>query len=295
MIKYFNRHTKQYEIEKIAGEKYLKWTTDSPVGMTLLEVLIKKKFFSSLYGWTCDLKSSKNKIGQFIKDYDIDIKTFEKDIEEFSCFNDFFFRKLKAEARPIVQDAEALISPGDGRLFAYENVDMDNIVQIKGYTYKLKDLIANAETSAEYEGGVCMVLRLCPTDYHRFHFIDSGICDETIKIKGDYYSVNPLSLKRIPETFCRNKREWCVFHSQNFGDVLYVEVGATCVGSILQTYEPSTVLQKGSEKGYFKFGGSTVVLFFKKASIKIDEDILEQTRLGYETKVLMGEKIGTKA
>jgi phosphatidylserine decarboxylase len=103
-----------------------------------------------------------------------------------------------------------------------------------------------------------------------------------------------VALKKVENLFCQNKREWSVFHSDNFGDVLYVEVGATCVGSIIQTYEPGRRVNKGDEKGYFKFGGSTVILFFEPDKIKIDNDIIEQTNLGYETYVLMGEKIGEK-
>ena len=139
-----------------------------------------------------------------------------------------------------------------------------------------------------------MVLRLAPTDYHRFHFIDNGICDVSQKIKGDYYSVNPAALKKIPELFCKNKRELSLFHSQNFGDVLYIEVGATCVGSIIQTYFPKKNILKGSEKGYFKFGGSTIILFFEKEKVIFDSDLIEQTEKGYETKVMLGEKIGIK-
>jgi len=145
-----------------------------------------------------------------------------------------------------------------------------------------------------YNGGTCLIFRLCPTDYHRFHFIDDGVCSNTTKIKGHYYSVNPIALKSINKLFCQNKREWSIFHSDNFGDVIYMEVGATCVGSIIQSYSPNSKIKKGTEKGYFKFGGSTVILFFKKDTIKIDEDLLHQTQLGFETSVFMGEKIGLK-
>jgi phosphatidylserine decarboxylase len=137
-------------------------------------------------------------------------------------------------------------------------------------------------------------LRLCPTDYHRFHFIDSGIPKENHCIKGHYYSVNPIALKSIPKLFCENKREWSLFKSDNFKDVLHIEVGATCVGSIFQTYSPDTKVNKGDEKGYFKFGGSTTILFFEKDSVKIDSDILDQSKFGFECKVLFGENIGTK-
>ncbi|WP_031368458.1 phosphatidylserine decarboxylase, partial [Clostridium botulinum] len=92
----------------------------------------------------------------------------------------------------------------------------------------------------------------------------------------------------------KNKREYAIFHSENFGDVIFMEVGATCVGSIIQTYKPNTKIFKGDEKGYFKFGGSTVILFFKENTIKIDNDILNQSKLGYETSVVMGESIGIK-
>ena len=294
MIKYYNRQLNSYEIEKVAGEKYLCWTYSSPVGMTLLEAIIKKKLFSKLYGMHCDSKFSKKKIQGFIESLDIDMLNSENKIEEFKCFNDFFIRKLKAESRPLNIDENIFISPGDGRLLAYENIDLNNLVQVKGITYSLMALICNNLIASKLNDGICLILRLCPTDYHRFHFVDSGICDNTMKVKGSYYSVNPIALEKIDKVFCKNKREWSIFHSDNFGEILYVEVGATCVGTIIQSYDAGSKVSKGTEKGYFKFGGSTVVLFLEKGKIKIDVEIIKQTTLGYETKVLMGEQLGTK-
>jgi phosphatidylserine decarboxylase len=294
MIKYYNRETKEYEIEKVAGDKYLKWTYSSPVGMKFLELLIKKKLFSKIYGSFCDSKRSLKKVQAFVEDFDINMSHSEKSTEEFESFNDFFTRKLVEGARPIDRNEASLISPGDGRLSAYEYIDLDKLVQVKGFTYSLDSLIKNPEVAKKFSGGVCLILRLCPTDYHRFHFIDDGVCEETIKITGDYYSVNPVALERVPELFCKNKREWSLFHSNNLGDILHMEVGATCVGSIIQTYTPGDKMKKGDEKGYFKFGGSTTILFFEKDKVKVDRDIIEETNKGYETKVLMGEKIGEK-
>lgn len=294
MIKYYNRKTRKYEVEQVAGDKYLKWTYSSPLGMRLLELLIKKKLFSKVYGSFCDSKYSIRKIKSFIENFDIDMSECEKSIDEFKSFNDFFARKLKVTGRPINKNSDSLVSPGDGRLTVYENIDLNKLIQVKGFTYSLLNLIGNKEIAEKFSNGICLILRLCPTDYHRFHFIDDGICDSTINIKGDYYSVNPLALERVPELFCRNKREWSMFHSKNFGDILHIEVGATCVGSIIQTYSPGKNVKKGDEKGYFKFGGSTTILFLEKNRVKIDEDILEQTKQGYESKVLMGEKIGIK-
>lgn len=292
MIRYYNRKTKNYETENVAGEKYLNWIYSSPVGMSLLETVVKKKLFTSLYGSYCSSNLSKKKINQFIHDFNINMDEYEDNAEDFKSFNDFFIRKVKKASRPISMDKNSLVSLGDGKILAYENIDLDKIIQVKGYTYSLRELINNDEIANKYQNGICMVLRLCPTDYHRFHFIDSGTCGETVKIKGHYYSVNPVALAKVPRLFCENKREWSIFHSDNFGDVLYVEVGATCVGSIIQTYSPNERVERGSEKGYFKFGGSTVILFLEPNNATIDKDILDHTNQGIETAVLMGEAIG---
>ncbi len=294
MIQVYNRTTKSYEEELVAGKKYIEWTYESPIGKNITELIAKKKFFSKIYGMFCDTKFSSNKIQSFIENFNIDMTMSKKKVDEFASFNDFFTRELTSDARPINKDENILVSPGDGRITAYENIDLDNIVQIKGLTYSLKELIDSDTIASKYSNGICVILRLCPTDYHRFHFVDSGIPYETHHIKGHYYSVNPIALKAIPKLFCENKREWSLFKSDNFKDILHIEVGATCVGSIIQTYSPRNEVNKGDEKGYFKFGGSTTILFFEKDSVKIDNDIIEQSKCGFECKVLLGEQIGSK-
>lgn len=294
MIQIFNRKTKSYEEEKVFGDKYIKWCYESPLGKNMTELIVKRKIISSIYGFYCDRALSKRKIPSFIKDYEINMQECIKSENEFTSFNDFFSRKLKPEARPIDMNHSKLISPGDGRLFAYENINMDDLIQVKHLTYSLSELLCDDDIAKEYNGGTCLVLRLCPTDYHRFHFIDSGVPKKSKFINGNYYSVNPTALERIPKLYCQNKREWSIFKSDNFGEVIYVEVGATCVGSIIQTYTPEVKVKKGQEKGYFKFGGSTTILFFKKNVVKIDDDILNQTNLGFECKIQMGETIGEK-
>lgn len=237
---------------------------------------------------------SSKKIKSFIKVLDIDMSMYTKSYNEYSSFNEFFIRSLKPGARIIDKNDNILISPCDGKISAYENINLNKIVQIKGFTYSLKELLQDDKIYSLYNEGTCLIFRLCPTDYHRFHFIDNGICGGTTKIKGHYYSVNPVALKNINKLFCQNKREWSVFHSDNFGDTIYIEVGATCVGTIIQSYSKDSKVIKGDEKGYFKFGGSTVIILFKKNAIKIDDNLLIQTQLGFETAVLMGEKIGLK-
>ena len=292
MIKIYNRESKSYEIEKVLGENYIRWTYESPLGKSFLNIFLKRKIFSKLYGFFCDSKISRKKINNVIIEYNIDMNESIKQIKDFKNFNDFFTRKLHPSARPISKND--FISPGDGRLLAFENIDLENIVQVKGFTYSLKELINDDSIADKYQNGTCLILRLCPVDYHRFHFVDNGTISSNNKIKGNYYSVNPIALSGIKKLFCKNKREWSILNSDNFGDILYIEVGATCVGTIKQTYSPNTKVLKGSEKGYFKFGGSTVILFLEKNKIKIDSDILSETKKNIETKVKMGETIGIK-
>ncbi|MHB8064309.1 MAG: phosphatidylserine decarboxylase, partial [Ruminiclostridium sp.] len=254
MIKIYNRQTKQYDIEKVAGGKLLDTLYSTKVGNLGLELLVKRKIYSTLTGFFCDTRLSKRSIGKFAKDFSIDIKECINNLDEFSSFNDFFARKLKTTARSFDVPEDMLLSPGDGRLQAWSNIDSNNIIQVKGMSYSLSELLQDKELAKEYQNGTYLILRLCPVDYHRFHFFDSGLCGAPNKVKGDYYSVNPVALRKIPEVFCRNKREYSIFKTDNFGEVLYVEVGATSVGSIIQTFRPNSRVQRGEEKGYFKFG-----------------------------------------
>lgn len=294
MIKIYNRKTKQYDIEKVAGGRLLDVLYSNKIGRLSLELLIKRKIYSALTGFFFDTQLSKRSIKKFAESFSIDLAESIKTLGEFSSFNDFFARQLKSDAREFNTPDEMLISPGDGRLQAWEHIDYKRVIQIKGMDYSLAELLQDEKLAGEYQDGTYIILRLCPVDYHRFHFIDSGFCSEPRKIKGEYYSVNPVALSKIPEVFCRNKREYCIFKTDNFGDVIYVEVGATSVGSIIQTYGSDRKIRKGEEKGYFKFGGSTVLLFFKKDMVRIDNDILKQTEMGIETKVAAGEIIGRR-
>jgi len=292
-IYYIDRKTGEKKKEVVAGDRFLRWMYSTSSGNSILQLLVKKKLFSSLYGILQDVPFSKRKIESFANQ--LDIKMDEAEIEnvlEYKNFNDFFARKLKKDARPICNKEDSLISPADGRVLGYENIKMDEIIQVKGSIYKLEDLLQDKKLAGQYDGGICVVVRLCPSDYHRFHFPDSGVSYYSKKIDGNYYSVNPIALNKIAQVYCQNKREITLFNSDHFGEVVLMEVGATCVGSIIQTYEEGKKVKKGDEKGYFKFGGSTVIMFLQKDIVKIDEDIIENTKKGIETKVDMGEKIG---
>ena len=144
----------------------------------------------------------------------------------------------------------------------------------------------------KYEDGIFVIIRLAPVDYHRFHFPADGIIEDSHLINGDYYSVSTHAIRRNFRIFCENKREYSILKTQKFGDIVMIEVGATMVGGIKQTYKPNSFVKKGQEKGYFYFGGSTCILVFEKGKVKLDKDLIENTKKGIETKVYMGEKIG---
>ncbi|MBN4051057.1 MAG: phosphatidylserine decarboxylase [Alkaliphilus sp.] len=294
-IYYIDRKDGQVKQEEVAAYRMLKWTYETRVGKTLLELLIKKKIFSSFLGLFMETKLSKRKIDSFVNSLRIEMSEAEREkTHEYKNFNDFFARKLKAEARPVCQNDISMISPVDGRLLAYENIDLYSEIEVKGERYKLLDIFQDSEMASEFDSGTCVIARLSPIDYHRFHFPDNGSAHESKRVKGYYYSVNPLTMFSFIDVYCRNKREITKFDSDNFGEMCLVEVGATAVGSIVQTYQANSHIEKGAEKGYFKFGGSTVIMFIKKNKIVIDRDIIRNTDLGYETKVNIGERIGLK-
>lgn len=294
MIKYYNRQTQKYEEENVAGKGAISLIYSNPIGNNVLPKLASKKALTDFYGKCCDLKLSKIYIKKFVKKFNIDMNEYEKDIKEFHSFNDFFYRKLSADSRLITKNKNEFISPCDGKLLAIENIDSDSSFRVKGFRYTVNDLIQDKSLSSLYKNGTCLIFRLCPTDYHRFHFIDSGICSKSKYIKGCYYSVNPVALKNIDRVFTENKREYSILKSDHFDDILYVEVGATFVGSIIQSYKPNTKVTKGAEKGYFKFGGSTVIILLKEHILNLDKDIKTQSKLGIETSVQLGEKIGER-
>lgn len=289
-IRYFDRETGTIKTEKIAGEKWLVWLYNNPVGEATLWTLAKRKIASSVYGEMMDKESSVEKIQPFIEDFGIEMKDFQK--QNYHSFNEFFIRKLKPDSRPIDMDSSVVISPSDGKISAYENLGNSDFY-IKGHRFDVQSFLNNPNLAKKYENGTLLIFRLAPPDYHRFHFPISGTVSENIKIKGDYYSVNPLALRRNAEIFWLNKREYSIIKNPLFGEVIMAEVGATFVGSIEQTFKGNTV-KKGEEKGYFKFGGSTVVLIFEKNKIKVDADLLYMSSKNFETTVKMGEEIGVE-
>lgn len=292
-IYYINRKSGEKELEKVLGGNYLSWIYTSSIGKFLLETVLKKKIASTLYGKLQDSKKSAKKIPEFISEYNINMsEALLENPKDYNSFNDFFTRKLKSSSRPIDSDMDNLISPADGKVLAYENINSESVFQVKGSTFSLNDLLMDSSLSKKYYGGTFVVVRLCPTDYHRYHFLDNCVVKSYKEISGNYYSVSPIALYKKDKIYCKNKRNISVLGTENFGDVTFLEIGATFVGTIISKYSVSCSYKKGSEMGYFKFGGSTVAFLFEKDKVTIDSDIIKNSLNFLETQVFMGEKIG---
>lgn len=289
-IKFIDRKSGKTQIETPPGEGFLKFLYDNPFGKTAILPIAKRKFLSSWYGRKMNKPASIKKIEGFVKQLGIDMTEAVKPISDYNSFNDFFYRTLKPEARPI---ENGFTSPGDGKLLAFENISDIHDFFIKGREFTLPEFLNDKNLAEKHKNSSLFILRLAPNDYHRYHFPYTGIASKMTKIKGDYFSVSPYALAaNFTKVFCENKREYCILSTKEKGDIIVAPVGATMVGTIIETYKADSEVKKGDEMGYFAFGGSTIVLLIDKNNISIDKDILNNTKNKIETFVKMGEKIG---
>ncbi len=248
--------------------------------------LLNNHLVSKIVGSYMNSSLSKKRISKTIKQNNINMDKFEN--RDFTSYNDFFTRHKKNFS--FDHDKNHFIAPADSKLLAIK-LNNNSEFDIKNSIYTLKDIIKE-DLSKEYQNGYALIFRLEVSDYHRFHYIDDGIRDEYKYIKGCLHTVQPIAYYKY-KVFHRNSREYTILHTKNFGDIVEVEVGAMMVGKIVNNKNIKE-FKKGDEKGYFEFGGSTIILFVKDNKIIIDNDILLNSTLGKETIVSCGERIGVK-
>ena len=261
--------------------------------LALFHLLLNNPAFCRFYGWLQARPRSRRKIPSFVRKYSINLEEIEYPANEYPDFNAFFTRRLKPGARPFAPDADTLACPADGKVLVYQQLLEGARIPVKGASVPLKLLLDSEEEAHAYLHGSALVVRLAPYDYHRFHFPDSGEAGPTRVVPGRYYIVNPLGLARVPGVFWRNKRAITEINSDGFGRIACVEVGGFAVGSIVQSYTPGRVF-RGQEKGYFQFGGSTLVLLFEPGTVDFDDDLKEDSGRGTEVHVQAGNRIGAR-
>ncbi len=231
---------------------------------------------------------SKPMIKRFVRKNQIDMSAYMPC--KYRSYNAFFMRQIKPDQREISPDPNSLISPCDSKVSAYP-IETNTHFTIKHTPYTVASLLRDEELAKKFAGGYCVVLRLTVDNYHRYAYAVSGTKSEQRYIKGIFHTVNPIANDYVP-IYKENCREFCVIESEHFGTVVQMEVGALMVGRIVNYQQDSCEVVRGTEKGRFEFGGSTVVLLLEPGRVEISKDLLENTREGYETLVRMGEVIG---
>ena len=212
--------------------------------------------------------------------------------EKYRSFNAFFTRPVKPEARPVDTDPRALISPCDAKLTVVP-VTENTHFNVKGADYSLAAFLGCKKLAARFRGGQCLIFRLTPDDYHRYCYPDDCRPGKTRMIEGVLHTVNPVSAEYV-KVYHQNTRTVTLLHTAHLGDVLQIEVGAMIVGKIVN-HPHGRWVARGIEKGYFEFGGSTVVLVLEKDAAVIDPQIMQNSENGCETIVRYGSRIGMKA
>jgi phosphatidylserine decarboxylase len=301
MIRYHNRNSNRVEIEKVYGGQFVDLAYKNPIGFFLTKTLFAKPWLSKIIGAYEDSKSSVSRIAPFIEQYEINMGDYEA--QDFQSFNEFFIRKFKTGNRPFNSSNDVFCAGAEARYLAFENITANSRVKVKGIDISISELFGHTKEAhalaQEFDGGTVIIARLCPVDYHRFHFPCSGTVTHQYRVEGLLHSVNPAALSVEPAVFLQNERQVCIMKNDTFGNVAMIEVGALGVGKIVQSYAESNYVgssfEKGDEKGYFLFGGSTVIWVLKKNTFELAHDLATNSTSNeeiIETWIPLGDKLG---
>src|SRR5665213_3489495 len=201
--RYFDRYARELKTELVYGERWLRFVYENPAGRLALWLIVRRRLFSRWYGWKMNLSASGLQVLPFIAKYGIDVDDFAKSAFDYKTFNEFFYRALKPESRPIAPGARVAVFPADGRHLAFPDIEVADGFYVKGAKFTLAELFGEGGLPAEerarakqFAGGALLISRLCPVDYHRFHFPVDGVPGESRLIEGPLYSVHPIALRR---------------------------------------------------------------------------------------------------
>lgn len=283
-----DRETGKTFEEPVLGEKWIRWAYQDSKSGWMEKLFFRSAWFSKLMGRWYDSSFSRGRIQSAIDELHIDESEFACSKESFRSFNEFFVRYLKPEARPFSKDSNTIVSPAEGRVLVFPQLKGDTFVPVKGYNASIQKILHNR--AKPFLNGALAIVRLCPADYHRYHFPCDGDILDYIDYSGALHSVNPIALANAKDVFGENKRSCTLIQSANAGKIAYVEVGAFGVGSIVNSVCSGTV-KKMDEKGLFKFGGSTVILVFEPGKVAFSEDLLANSAAGKETLIKVGQPL----
>ncbi|GAA5905346.1 uncharacterized protein JCM6883_006366 [Sporobolomyces salmoneus] len=264
--------------------------TESARVRRLLDSLTKKQ------GLKYDSPASKRDIAPFIAFHNLNLEEVQDPLDSFKTFNEFFYRKLKPEVRPLddPDDPRTLVSPADCRAMFFESIDAATSIWIKGREFTVGRMLGDyyGQRAEEYEGGSLAIFRLAPQDYHRYHSPVDGVMGREEYIPGAYFTVNAIAIRSPLSVYTENVRLVREIVSPVFGRVMSVEIGAMLVASINQSVHEGDEVKRGDETGYFAFGGSTIVHVFPPNSVVFDPDLIENSKHAIETLVRVKTRIG---
>lgn len=287
-ITIYDRRTATLVQEEQFGEKKLQFLYETALGRVILKLFICGTWYSRYNAARENSPKSAAKIAPFVSRYHINLSDFEQ--REYVSFADFFTRKILPGRRPVAPAKESLIAVADSKLLAYR-IDENTAIPMKHSVYTVAELIGDEEAAKQYAGGLCLVFRLTVDDYHHYCFPDSGTLLDSREIRGKLHTVSPISARRH-KVYCENYRVVSRLSTEQFGEMMMIEVGALLVGKI--NNRSVTAFSRGEEKGYFELGGSTCVLLLREGAAVLDIDIEENSARGIETRVRIGESIGQK-
>lgn len=251
-----------------------------------------KKMLKSLsikQGKKFDDPASVAQIEGFIAFHRLDMSEVLLPTAQFRNFNEFFYRALKPNARPCSAPdrPEVIVSPADSRSVVFNTIDDATRIWVKGRDYSMEKLFGDAYPleAKRYKGGSMGIFRLAPQDYHRFHIPVDGTLGTPKTIEGEYYTVNPMAIRSALDVYGDNVRVLVPIDSVAHGRVMFICIGAMMVGSTVITRRPGERVKRAEELGYFKFGGSTILLFFEPGRMVYDDDLIDNSSGALETLV----------
>lgn len=292
-----DRVTKCLVEEKVWGNGWLSLLygdtlAAKTVGRSLLHLVVRWPAFSWLVGKYYDSACSRKDIADFCQKFHIDTTEQILPLDQYTSFNDFFTRRLKSEVRKQDPDPQVITVPADGRYQFFPMLGSTSSFPVKGLDLDLEKLLHSASLAARFYGGVGVLCRLCPADCHRFFFPTEGMAGATSWIHGSLFSVNPIATKRFPWIMWSNRRAITLIELPGRSTMAYIEVGATNCGSIIQEFVPNTWVKKGQEKGFFRLGGSAILILFEPGRIQLSDDLLELSAKGHEVLCRIGQPLG---
>ncbi|KAL4982607.1 phosphatidylserine decarboxylase-domain-containing protein [Aspergillus falconensis] len=242
--------------------------------------------------------ASAKRIREFISFFRINMDEFEpSDPAAFKSFEEFFVRHHKPGTRPIfeAENPSSAVCAADSRVVVYEHVAESKKIWIKGEDFSITNLVMDRKLGPQFGDGPVASFRLSPQDYHRYHSPVSGKIKVFRSLPGDYYEVDPLALRSGVDILTRNARDYVVIETEEFGEVLFVAIGASQVGTVEiheKWQKPGSEIKKGDELGIFQFGGSSIIVAFQKGRIQFDEDLVEPSKRAVAVDVEVGMSLG---